>query len=91
MAETSRLRIRVQPGARRTEVVGMSDGAVRIRIAAPPADGRANAALVAFLAEALGLRPRQVRLLRGAGGREKLVELERVSSEAALQRLQGQD
>lgn len=87
MAEITQLRIRVQPGARRTEVVGLRDGVFRVRVAAPPVEGQANAALLAFLAEALGLRPWAVRLVRGASGREKVVALEGMSEDEALARL----
>ncbi|MBI4499512.1 MAG: DUF167 domain-containing protein [Chloroflexi bacterium] len=89
MAASAQLRIRVQPGARRTEVVGLTEGVLRVRVAAPPVEGRANATLLAFLAEALGVRPWAVHLRRGAAGREKLITVEGMSTEAALARLLG--
>jgi uncharacterized protein (TIGR00251 family) len=70
------LRLHVQPGARRTEVSGLHGGAIRLRLAAPPVEGKANAALRAFLAEAFGVTLRQVTLLRGATSRDKVVRID---------------
>jgi uncharacterized protein len=67
------LRVRAVPGARATEVAGLHGGALRVRVAAPPVGGRANAALLGFLAARLGLRPRDLRLAAGGSGRDKLV------------------
>jgi hypothetical protein len=67
------LRVRVVPGARATGFAGGFGDAVRVRVAAPPVEGRANAALLAFLAGRLGLRPRDLRIEAGASGRDKLV------------------
>ena len=63
----------VVPNARRTEVAGLHDGALRIRLAAPPIEGRANDALLAWLAEELGLPKRGLELLSGQKGRRKQV------------------
>ena len=71
--EGASLRVRAVPGARATEVAGLHAGAVRVRLAAPPVAGKANAALLAFLAGRLGLRPRDLRLAAGASARDKLV------------------
>ena len=65
------LDVSVQPNAKKTEVVGWHDGALRIRLAAPPVDGAANEALRKWLARELGLAQNQVELLRGAAGRRK--------------------
>ena len=70
------LSVSVQPHARRTEVVGLHDGALRIKLAAPPVDGQANAALTAWLAQELGLAKRAVRLRRGAASRHKQLEVD---------------
>lgn len=67
------LDIRVQPGARRSEVAGLHAGRLKIRIAAPAIEGRANDALVAFLAEALGVPRQAVRVLKGGHSRDKAV------------------
>jgi uncharacterized protein YggU (UPF0235/DUF167 family) len=63
--------VRAQPGARRTGVVGVHGGRWKIAVAEPPEKGRANAALEAALAAALGVSPSRVSLLRGAGARSK--------------------
>jgi len=69
------LALHVQPGARRTEVAGVHGQALKVRLAAPPVDGKANAALIAFLADAFGVPRAQVRLLRGETSRAKQVEI----------------
>ncbi|HLT26581.1 MAG TPA: DUF167 domain-containing protein [Zeimonas sp.] len=66
-----RVRIAAQPGAPRTEVVGEHDGCLKLRVAAPPVEGRANEALVHFLAERLSVPKRSIRLVSGAGARRK--------------------
>jgi uncharacterized protein YggU (UPF0235/DUF167 family) len=64
------------PRASRDEIVGWLDGALKIRVAAPPEDGRANAALEAVLAGVLGLPKRAVRVAAGHGSARKRVEIE---------------
>ncbi len=70
------LALSVVPNARRTGLDGLHDGALRVRLAAPPVDGRANEALVAWVAAELGLPRRAVRLLRGAGARRKQLAID---------------
>jgi uncharacterized protein len=70
------LTLAVVPNARRTGADGLHDGALRVRLAAPPADGKANAMLVAWLADELRVPRRAVVLARGASGRRKQVELD---------------
>ncbi len=70
-----RLHLQVQPRASRTEVAGPHGGALRIRLAAPPVDGEANAELVAFLARRLRVPKAQVTIVRGVSGRRKVVEV----------------
>ena len=65
----------MQPGAKRTEVVGLHGGRLKIRLAARAVDGAANAALVAFLAEALGAARRDVVIEAGATSRQKRVSV----------------
>ncbi len=65
------LDISVSPNAKRTELVGWHDGALRVRLAAPPVDGAANEALRRWLAQELGLPQARIALLRGASGRRK--------------------
>lgn len=69
------LTLHVQPGAKRTEAVGLHGDALKIKLAAPPVEGAANAALLAFLAEVFGVPQRQVILRQGARSRRKIVEI----------------
>ena len=76
------LRLSVMPNAKRTEVDGLHDGALRVRLAAPPVDGRANDALIAWLAKSMGVPKRDVEVLRGESSRRKQVAIA-VSPDAA--------
>jgi uncharacterized protein len=67
--------LHVQPGAKRSEVVGLHGDALKIRLAAPPIEGRANEALVRFIAEMFDVPLRQVELLRGGQSRHKQVQI----------------
>jgi uncharacterized protein (TIGR00251 family) len=81
------LELLVQPRASRTRAVGEHDGRLKLQLAAPPVDGEANAALVEFLARALGVRKADVTIARGETGRRKTVRVAGVTAqqvEAAL-------
>lgn len=65
------LDVHVMPNAARTEVQGLHDGALRVRLHAPPVDGKANLALQSWIAETLGVPKSAVELLRGAAARRK--------------------
>jgi len=69
------LTLHVQPGAKRSEVTGLHGDALKIRLAAPPIEGRANEALLRFIAELFGVPLRNVELLRGAQSRHKMVKV----------------
>lgn len=69
------LSLQVQPNAKRTQVTGLHGEALKIRVAAPALENRANAALVAFLAEAFGVPRRQVSVKAGEHGRKKIVQI----------------
>jgi len=69
------LTLHVQPGAKRTEVAGIYGDALRIRLAAPPVDGKANAELLRFLTHAFGVPRRNVTLVRGDASRQKVVRI----------------
>jgi uncharacterized protein (TIGR00251 family) len=73
--EQALLPVRVQPRARRDEVVGWQGATLRVRVTAPPAEGRANHAVIALLAETLGLPRSSIGLVSGAAGRDKLVRI----------------
>lgn len=77
--ESALLSVRVQPRARRDEIVGWQGGTLRVRVMAPPIDGRANDAVSGVLAEALGVPRSSVGLVSGATGRDKLFRIARRS------------
>ena len=70
-----RIAVHVQPNASRSEVVGEIEGALKIRLNAPPVDGKANEALERFIAEKLGLARRAVSVSHGHTSRQKLLEV----------------
>jgi uncharacterized protein (TIGR00251 family) len=65
----------VQPGARENAVVGLHGDALKVRIRAPAAENQANAALIAFLSDVLGVPRAAIAILRGATARRKVVEI----------------
>jgi uncharacterized protein len=67
------LKLYIQPGAQRTQVMGLYLDRLKVRIAAPPVEGKANKALLGFLADQFGVARSKVRLLSGDGQREKRV------------------
>ena len=73
--------VRVQPRASRSEIVGLHGEALKVRLAAPPVDGAANAALVELLADALGVSRSAVRIISGETSRGKVVEVDGASVE----------
>lgn len=83
------LTLHVQPGARTTAVAGRHGDAIKVRLAAPPVDGRANEALLAFVAERAGVPSRDVTLVRGATSRRKVVEVRGLAAERAAQLFEG--
>lgn len=81
-----RFDVRVQPRASRNEFAGVQNGALRVRLHAPPVDGAANEALVEFLSDELGIPRRLVRIVSGFGSRNKVVEVDS-SARHALDRI----
>jgi len=69
------LRVRVQPRAAKNELAGLHGDRLKIRLTAPPVDGKANAAVIAFIAELCGVAPSHVTLTAGAGAREKSLRI----------------
>jgi uncharacterized protein (TIGR00251 family) len=76
--------VHAQPGAKRTEVAGLHGNALRIRIAAPALEDRANAALVELIAKRLGVAKRDVKIASGEKSREKRVEVRGCAVEPEL-------
>ena len=83
------LRLHIQPGAKKTEVVGLHGEALKIRLAAPPVDGKANACLLAFLADRLDVAKSAVSLISGDSSRAKRVRVAGIDASAVQARLGG--
>jgi uncharacterized protein (TIGR00251 family) len=84
------LTVRVTPRARRTEIAGvLEDGTLRVRITAPPVEGKANAALVDFLAKVLQTRPNRIEIVAGEKGLDKIVSITDLTAEDVQGRLQA--
>lgn len=73
---SARLILRVSPGAARSVVVGRHGAGWKVRVAAPPEDGKANDAVIRLLADTLALPARDVQIVSGRSSRDKTVELE---------------
>ena len=69
------LTLHIQPGAKKTEIAGLHGDALKIRLAAPPVDGKANAALAAYVADCLDLPKSAVSLKSGQTSRRKVLEV----------------
>lgn len=81
------LPVRVHPGARRNAITGTHDGALKVSLTTPPTDGRANAALIAFLCERLDIARTRVELLTGATSRSKTLRIMELTSAEVEARL----
>jgi len=81
------LRVRVQPRASRDALSGEREGALVVRLTAPPVEGAANEALARLLGKALGVAPSAVRVVRGATGRDKVVSVAGLGAATARERL----
>lgn len=84
------LRLRVVPNAKRSEVVGVHGEAIKVKVQAPAMDGKANEALLEFLAEKLGLARRDVQLVAGEKSRDKTVSVAGLNADEARRRLIGE-
>jgi uncharacterized protein len=80
MQAAGTVRIRLQPRAARDEIVGERAGALLVRLTAPPVEGRANEALCRLLARKLGVAPSRISLLKGTKSRDKVIQVEGLSS-----------
>jgi uncharacterized protein (TIGR00251 family) len=77
--ESARIIVRVQPNARRNEVVRFDDGALHVKIAAPPVKGKANSALLDFLSDILGVSKSHLSIEKGVTSRMKVITIEGMS------------
>jgi uncharacterized protein (TIGR00251 family) len=82
-----RIPVQVQPNAARNEVVGFTDGVLRVRVAAPPVKGKANRELVDFLGQILRVSKSRVVILRGLTTRNKVIAVSGLSREEVSRRL----
>jgi uncharacterized protein (TIGR00251 family) len=85
--EGATIDLRVQPRASRNEIGEVYDGALRLRVTAPPVEGAANAAVVDLLAQRLGTRKSDLEILRGDRGRTKRVLVRGMSADDVMKRL----
>lgn len=84
------LTLRITPRARKTEFAGvLEDGILRVRVAAPPVEGKANAALLTFLARVLGVRKNRIEIVAGQRGLDKIVSVLDLSAEEVQSRIQS--
>ena len=81
------LTLHIQPGAKRTECAGLHGEALKIRLAAPPVDGKANEALIAFLSKTLGVSKSSAELISGETSRAKRVRVDGVDAAAVRRAL----
>lgn len=83
---TETLLVKVVPNASRNEIADwQADGSLKVRIQTPPQDGKANKALIAFLAKQVGVSKNQIKIVRGETSRQKLIAFERLSSSQSQQ------
>ena len=88
MTARTRLSVRVTPQASRNLIEGWTEGgALRVRVTPAPTDGKANAAVIAVVAKALGLAPSSITLVSGAASRTKLLAIDGMSIEAIRDKL----
>jgi uncharacterized protein len=89
MAEAStRLRLRVAPGARRNELVGRHGDGWKVRVTAAPEGGRANEAVLDLLARSLGIPRRSLTIVSGLTAREKVVQMDGIGRSESERRLE---
>lgn len=82
------LAVRITPRASKNEISEiLSDGTVKIRLTAPPVEGKANLALVNFLSDVLGVPPSRIEIVAGATGRDKLISVLDMDADSLHQRI----
>lgn len=81
------IRLRVQPRASRTEIVGEHEGAIKLRVAAPPVDGKANEECRRFLAKLLKVGATSIEIISGDSSRNKVIRVSNISAQRVLEML----
>lgn len=82
LAEGVRFSVRVQPRASRSEICGEHGESLKVRLAAPPVDGAANAALIVLLADELDVSRRSIRIVSGLASRTKVVQIDGIAPDS---------
>lgn len=85
--EGLRIEVKVQPRSSRNQISGVHDGALKVKLTAPPVEGEANQALINFFARLLKIPRKNIVLIRGETARTKLIEIRGLSKEKLLQTL----
>jgi uncharacterized protein (TIGR00251 family) len=80
----ARIMVRLQPRARRNELLGLRDGVLLARVSAPPVDGRANLALCRLIARRAGVAASSVTIVRGQRSRDKLIAVQGIDHAAVI-------
>lgn len=83
------IQVKVLPRSSKTEIVGKAAGVYRIKLTAPPIEGKANKALINFLAKKTGLPKRKIQIVSGEHSRNKTIRIHTISSEDAIKYLEG--
>ena len=83
------LKVRVQPKASRNQVDGFEEGTLRLRVTAPPTEGKANAGVIALMATTLGVSKSRLEIIRGHGSRDKVVSIDSLSEQEVHRRIEA--
>ena len=87
--ESCILKVRVQPKASSNQIDGYEEGALRLRVTAPPTEGKANTAVIALLAKALGVSKSRLGIVRGHGSRNKTVSVDTLTEQEVRRRIEA--
>ena len=83
------LQVRVQPKASRSQVDGLEEGTLRLRVTAAPTDGQANTGVIALLAKTLGISKSKLQIIRGQRSRDKVVSVDTLTRQEARRRIEA--
>lgn len=81
--------MRVQPKSSRNQVDGFEDGTLRLRVTAPPTEGKANAGVIALLAKTLGISKSKLQIIRGQSSRDKVVSVDAITEQEIRRRIEA--
>ena len=87
--DRSTLKVRVQPKASRNQIDGFEDGTLRLRVTAPPTEGKANAGVIALMAKTLGVSKSRLEIVRGHGSRDKVISIETLTEQEVHRRIEA--